>query len=107
MKKIEAVIKPFKLDAVKEALENEKVQRITVVDVKGVGRRQGQLKYYRGARYIEAAAELKVEVVAEDDEAQKVTDKIVTALRTGDLCDGEVTILPIETVVRVRIDKCS
>ena len=107
MKKIEAVIRPFMLDDVKEALEKEKIQRITVFEVKGAGRQQGKLNFYRGSQYVEEEPEVKVEVVADDDDAKHIRDSIVTALRTGDLYDGEVAILPMEEVVRVRVGRCS
>jgi len=106
MKKIEAVIKPFKLDAVQEALEKEKIQRLTVFEVKGAGSRQGKIQCYRGAQYLEEEPEIKVEVVADDHDVKEVRDSIITALRTGDLCDGEVVILPMEEVVRVRTGRC-
>ena len=107
MKKIEATIKPFKLDAVKEALRKEKVCRISVSEVKGAGIQQGAIKQYRGVRYIEDPLELRVELLAEDDEADRLAQSIMTALGTGDLCDGEVAILPVEKSFRVRIGKCS
>jgi len=106
MKKIEAIIRPFLLDEVKEALEKEKIQRITVFEVKGAGSQQGSIKFYRGAQYVEEEPELKVEVVADDDEVKRVADSIVAALRTGNLYDGEVAILPMEEVVRVRVGRC-
>lgn len=102
MKKIEAVIKPFKLDEVKEALEREKIRRINVFEVKGAGSQQGKIKIYRGVQYIEDAPEVKVEITVEDDDLERVANAIVTALRTGDLSDGEVVILPIERVIRLR-----
>jgi len=103
MKKIEAVIRPFKLDAVREALEKGQIQ---IFEVKGAGSQQGKIQCYRGAQYLEEEPEIKVEVIAEDDDVKQVRDSIVTALRTGDLCDGEVVILPMEEVVRVRIGRC-
>jgi nitrogen regulatory protein P-II 1 len=105
MKKIEAVIRPFKLDAVREALEKEQIHRMTVFEVKGAGSQQGTIQCYRGAQYLEEEPEIKVEVVAEDDDVKQVRDSIVTALRTGDLCEGEVVILPMEEVIRVRIGR--
>ena len=106
MKKIEAVIRPFKLHAVREALEKEQIHRMTVFEVKGAGSQQGTIQRYRGTQYLEEEPEIKVEVVAEDDDVKQVRDSIVIALRTGDLCDGEVVILPMEEVVRVRIGRC-
>jgi nitrogen regulatory protein P-II 1 len=107
MKKIEALIPPFKLDEVKEALEKEKIHRMTVFEVKGAGSQQGKVKCYRGAHYLEDVSEVKVEVVTEDHEVDEVRDIIITALRTGDLCDGEVAVLPLEGLVRIRIGRCS
>ena len=107
MKKIEAVIKPFKLDAVREALEKEHIHRMTAFEVKGAGGKQGKVKCYRGAHYLEDEPEVKVEVVTEDDEVDQVRDTIIAALRTGDLCDGEVAVLPMEGLVRIRIGRCS
>lgn len=103
MKKIEAIIEPFKLDEIKRALENEKIQRITIFEVKGAGSQRGRLKQYRGVQYIEDVPEIKVEVIVDDDEAEHVADAIVGALWSGDLSGGEVAILPIEKMTRVRI----
>jgi len=107
MEKAEALIPPFKLDEVKEALEKEKIHRMTVFEVKGAGSQQGKVKCYRGAHYLEDVSEVKVEVVTEDHEVDEVRDIIITALRTGDLCDGEVAVLPLEGLVRIRIGRCS
>ena len=107
MKKIEVIIKPFKLDEVREALQKEKIPRVTGFEVKGIGSQQGKPKQYRGIEYIEDSPEVKIEIIAEDEEADRVTQIIATILRTGDLCDGEIAILPVETVVRVRIGKCA
>ena len=96
MKKIEAVIHPFKLDEVKEALERKDIHRMTVFEVRGAGSQQGKLKQYRGACYIEDVAEVKIEIIADDDEVSQLIDTILNTLRTGELCDGEITILPIE-----------
>jgi nitrogen regulatory protein P-II 1 len=106
LKEIEAVIHPFKLDEVKEALERKNIHRMTVFEVRGAGSQQGKLKQYRGARYIEDVAEVKIEIIADDDEVSQLVDAILNTLRTGELCDGEVTILPIERIARVRIGKC-
>jgi nitrogen regulatory protein P-II 1 len=107
LKKIEAVIQPFKLDEVKEALERKNIRRMTVFEVKGAGSQQGNVKQYRGARYIEDAPGVKIEILADDDEASQLADTLVNTLRTGDLCDGEVVIVPVERVCLVRIGKCS
>jgi nitrogen regulatory protein P-II 1 len=107
MKKIEAVIKPFKFDEVKEALEREKIQRVTIFEVKGAGSQQGSIKSYRGAQYVEDSHEIKIEIIVDDDEAKRLAGIIVSILRTGDLCDGEVIILPIEELLRVRVGQGS
>jgi nitrogen regulatory protein P-II 1 len=107
MKKIEAVIKPFKFDEVKEALEREKIQRVTIFEVKGAGSQQGSIKHYRGAQYFEDSHEIKIEIIIDDDEAKRLADLIVSILSTGDLCDGEVIIVPIEELLRVRVGQRS
>ena len=107
MKKIEAVIYPFKLDEVKEALERKDIHRMTVFEVRGAGSQQGKLKQYRGARYIEDVAEVKIEIIADDDEVSQLIDTILNTLRIGELCDGEITILPIEKIAHLRVGKCS
>jgi nitrogen regulatory protein PII len=103
MKKVEAVIQGRKADAVREALKNEKIPHITVFDVKGAGSNQGKLKQYRGAPYIEESADIKFEIVADDDDAERIAHLIMSALRTGNLGDGEVVILPTEQVMRSRV----
>jgi nitrogen regulatory protein P-II 1 len=103
MKKVEAVIQGFKADEVREALANEEIPRITIFEVKGAGSHQGTQKEYRGARYIEDSADVKIEVIADDDEAERIAHLIINALRTGDLGDGEVIILPIEQNFRLRV----
>jgi nitrogen regulatory protein P-II 1 len=105
VKQIQLVIKPFKLDEVKEALEKEKIQRMTFVDVRGGGSQWGKVKQYRGVPYIEDISQVKVEIITDDDEAEQVTNTIVCALRTGALCDGEIAIFSMDKVVRVRVGK--
>src|SRR5262245_57853547 len=107
MKKIEAVIKPFKFDEIIESLKKEHIQRVTVFEVKEAGNRQGRIKYYRGAQYVEDSSEIKIEIIVDDDEATRLAGTIVAILRTGDLCDGEVIILPIEELLRVRVGQRS
>lgn len=107
MKKIEAVITPVKFDEVKEALTNAKVPSATFFEVQGADSQQGRIKQYRGVECVEDAPEDKFEIIGEDDETEPVAQIIVGALRTGDLHDGEVAILPIESMMRVRIGKCS
>jgi nitrogen regulatory protein P-II 1 len=106
MKKIEAIISPFKLAAVREALEKEQIHRVTIFEVKGAGSQQGKTHCYHGAHYLEEEPEIKVEVVTEDNDVKQVRDSIVTVLRTGALCDAEVVILLMEEVVRVRTGRC-
>ena len=107
MKKIEAVVKPVKFDEIIEALKNENIQRITVFEVKGAGSRQGRVKHYRGAQYVEDSPEIKIEIIVDDDEATRLAGMIVDILRSGDLCDGEVIIVPIEELLRVCIGQGS
>ena len=107
MKKIEAIVDPVKLDEIKEALQREQIPHVSVFEVQGIGSQQGKLKHYRGADYVEDSTEFKVEIIAEDDDAGRITQTLVTTLRTGDLCDGEITVLPVERFVRVRLGKCA
>ena len=90
MKKIEAVIKPFKFDEVKEALEREKIQRFAVFEVKGAGSQQGSIKSYRGAQYFEDSLEIKIEIIVDDDEAKRLAGIIVSILQTGDLVTAKL-----------------
>jgi len=102
MKKIEAVIQPFKLDEVREILAKAKIPRINIFEIKGAGSEQGKPKEYRGTRYIEDSAEVKIEMVVDDDETEHVAHMIIDTLRTGALCDGEVIIVSVEESVRLR-----
>lgn len=103
MKKVEAVIRPFKLDEVKIALVNAGIVGMTVNEVRGFGRQKGQTERYRGSEYtVEFLQKLKLEVVVDDDLVQTVVDKIVTAARTGEIGDGKIFISPVENVVRIR-----
>ncbi len=103
MKKIEAIIKPFKLEEVKEALSNVGVKGLTVLEVKGFGRQKGHKELYRGAEYeIEFLPKVKLEVIVPESEVETVIDAIVTSSRTGRLGDGKVFVSPIEEVVRIR-----
>jgi nitrogen regulatory protein P-II 1 len=103
MKKIEAVIKPFKLDEVKEALHEVGLQGITVVEAKGFGRQKGHTELYRGAEYVvDFLPKVKIEVVCEDDVAERAVEAIVTAARTGRIGDGKIFVSNIEEVVRIR-----
>lgn len=103
MKKIEAIIRPFKLDEVKIALVNAGVVGMTVSEVRGFGRQKGQTERYRGSEYtVEFLQKLKLEVVVDDDQADMVVDKIVNAARTGEIGDGKIFITPVAQVVRIR-----
>jgi len=104
MKKIEAVIQPFKLDEIKEALAKEEIRGVTISEVRYFNRKKGHVGLYRGAAYVvDTTPKVRIEVIVEDDEAKEVADTIVAVLRTGHLCDGEIAILPVEAVVRIRI----
>ena len=105
MKKIEAIFKPFKLDEIKEALEKENLQRISLCELRGAGRQQVYAKQYRGVSYFEDSAEVSIAMIVDDDEAERIAQTLVTTLRTGELCDGEVAILPVEKLVCVRVGK--
>ena len=103
MKKIEAIIKPFKLDEVKDALAREGIQGMTVSEVKGFGRQKGHTELYRGAEYVvDFLPKVKIEILLEDDKIQKAVETIVAAARTGKIGDGKITILPVDDVVRIR-----
>jgi nitrogen regulatory protein P-II 2 len=98
-----AVIKPFKLDDVREALTGIGVQGLTVTEVKGFGRQKGQTEIYRGAEYaVSFLPKLKIEVVVADDRVEKAIDAIEHAAKTGQIGDGKIFILPVEQAVRIR-----
>ncbi len=103
MKKIEAVIKPFKLDEVKDALNEIGIQGMTVTEVKGFGRQKGHTELYRGAEYvIDFIPKIKVEIVIPDTLVQGVIDTIEKAAKTGKIGDGKIFVYPIEDVIRIR-----
>ena len=103
MKKIEAVIKPFKLDEVKEALQDIGVQGMTVLEAKGYGRQKGHSELYRGAEYvIDFLPKIKIEVVVADDMAPRVIEAIQTTAHTGKIGDGKIFVCPVEDVIRIR-----
>ncbi|MEY3293002.1 MAG: P-II family nitrogen regulator [Brevundimonas sp.] len=103
MKKIEAVIKPFKLDEVKEALQDAGVQGMTVLEAKGYGRQKGHSELYRGAEYvIDFLPKIKIEVVVPDDMVNSVVDAIQAAARTGKIGDGKIFISDVIDVIRIR-----
>ncbi len=103
MKKIEAIIKPFKLDEVKDALNGLGIKGMTVTEVKGYGRQKGHTEIYRGAEYVvDFIPKIKLEIIVQDEMVDQVIDTIVTVARTGKIGDGKIFILPVEHVVRVR-----
>ena len=103
MKKIEAIIKPFKLDEVKEALQEVGVQGITVVEVKGFGRQKGRTELYRGAEYVvDFLPKVKIEVVVTDDMLPRAIEAVKMAAQTGRIGDGKIFVSPIEQVIRIR-----
>jgi nitrogen regulatory protein P-II 1 len=103
MKKIEAIIKPFKLDDVKEALHEVGVSGITVTEAKGFGRQKGHTELYRGAEYVvDFLPKVKLEVVVEDGLAQRVVEAIATAAQTGRIGDGKIFVIPVESALRIR-----
>ena len=103
MKKIEAIIKPFKLDAVREALDAMGIQGMTVSDVKGYGRQKGHVEMYRGAEYeVSFVPKIKIETIVADNMASKVVATIVETAKTGKIGDGKIFISSIEDVLRIR-----
>jgi nitrogen regulatory protein PII len=103
MKLITAMIKPFKLDAVREALSGIGVQGLTVTEVRGYGRQKGHREIYRGAEYtVNFVPKVKIEVAAADNMAERICETIVQSARTGEIGDGKIFILPIEHAVRIR-----
>jgi len=103
MRKIEAIIKPFKLDEVKEALHGIGIQGMTVTEVKGFGRQKGHTELYRGAEYVvEFLPKIKLEIAVADDIVDKCVEAIVAAANTGRIGDGKIFVLPIDEAVRIR-----
>ncbi|HYK64525.1 MAG TPA: P-II family nitrogen regulator [Patescibacteria group bacterium] len=103
MKKVEAIIKPFKLDEVKEALSSIGVQGLTVSEVKGFGRQKGHTELYRGAEYVvDFLPKVKLEIIVSDELAGQVVETIERAARTGRIGDGKIFVMPMEEVVRIR-----
>ncbi|MES2290625.1 MAG: P-II family nitrogen regulator [Pseudomonadota bacterium] len=103
MKKVEAIIKPFKLDEVKEALHQVGVSGITVTEAKGFGRQKGHTELYRGAEYVvDFLPKVKLEVVVDDDQAPRVVEAIAQAAQTGRIGDGKIFVIPVESVLRIR-----
>lgn len=103
MKKIEAVVKPFKLEDVKEALTDLDITGMTVSEVKGYGRQQGHSELYRGAEYVvDFLPKVKIEVVVKDEDVEKAVNAIVESAKTGKIGDGKIFVSPVEKVVRIR-----
>ncbi len=103
MKKVEAIIKPFKLDEVKEALQEAGIQGLSVTEVKGFGRQKGHTELYRGAEYVvDFLPKVKVEVVVNSMDVDRCVDAIVAAARTGKIGDGKIFVTPVDRVVRIR-----
>ncbi len=103
MKKVEAIIKPFKLDEVKEALQEIGVQGLSVLEVKGFGRQKGHTELYRGAEYVvDFLPKVKIEVVLADDQAEAAVDAIVAAARTDKIGDGKIFISDVQQAIRIR-----
>jgi len=103
VKLVVAIVKPFKVDDVKAAVQNFGVKGMTVTEVQGFGRQRGHTEVYRGAEYvIDFVPKVKLEILVDDDEGQRVADEIVEAARTGKIGDGKVWILPVDDVIRIR-----
>ena len=103
MKKIEAIIKPFKLDEVKEALQEVGIQGLSVIEVKGFGRQKGHTELYRGAEYVvDFLPKVKIEVVLPDDQVESAIEAIVTAAKTEKIGDGKIFVSTIEQAIRIR-----
>ena len=103
MKKIEAIIKPFKLDEVKEALQDVGVQGLSVIEVKGFGRQKGHTELYRDAEYVvDFLPKVKVEIVLDDDQVDAAIEAIVSAAKTDKIGDGKIFVSPVEQAIRIR-----
>jgi nitrogen regulatory protein P-II 1 len=103
MKKVEAIIKPFKLDEVKGALNEIGIQGITISEVKGYGRQKGHTELYRGAEYmIDFIPKIKLEIIVSDNMVPQVLDSIENSAKTGRIGDGKIFVIPVETVIRIR-----
>ena len=103
MKKIEAIIKPFKLEEVKEALAEIGVEGMTVSEVKGFGRQKGQTEIYRGSEYVvDFLPKIKIEIVVGDDKVADALSTIIKSARTGKIGDGKIFVLPVEEAIRIR-----
>ena len=103
MKMISAIIKPFKLEEVKEALRSAGIQGMTVIETRGFGRQRGHTEVYRGAEYqVDFVPKVKVEVLCDDDQVSQVVEAVMTAARTGKIGDGKIFVMPVDQVYRIR-----
>jgi nitrogen regulatory protein P-II 1 len=103
MKMVEAIIKPFKLDEVKDALTKAGIQGMTLSEVKGFGRQKGHTELYRGAEYsVDFLPKVKIEILVPDDKAAQVVEVITKTARTGRIGDGKISVTPVEEVIRIR-----
>jgi nitrogen regulatory protein PII len=106
MKKIEAIVKPFKLEEVRDALSGVGVTGMTVTEVKGFGRQKGHTEIYRGSEYtVDFLPKLKIEVVTEDSESDSAVEAIIKAAKTGKIGDGKVFVSPVEDAIRIRTEE--
>ncbi len=106
MKKIEAIIRPFKLDEVKEALIEEGIKGLTISEVRGYGRQKGHTETYRGAEYqIEFVPKIKIEIIVDDSKLEKAVDAILRSARTGQVGDGKIFISDVKDVIRIRTEE--
>ncbi len=103
MKKIEAIIKPFKLDDLKEAFSSLGVQGMTVTEARGFGRQKGHKEVYRGAEYVvDFIPKIKIEVVVQESQVEKIVETIISAVKTGQIGDGKIFVMPVDMVCRIR-----
>src|SRR6201997_4553339 len=106
MKKVEAIVKPFKVEEVKDALTELGLQGMTTIDVKGFGRQKGHKEIYRGSEYtVDVLPKVKIEVVSSDDKADAIVKAIMTSAKTGKIGDGKVFVLPVSEAYRIRTDE--
>ena len=106
MKKIEAIIKPFKLDEVKEALQEVGIQGLTVIEAKGFGRQKGHTELYRGAEYVvDFLPKVKIEIVLAEDQVDEAIKAIIDAAKTGKIGDGKIFVSPVEQAIRIRTEE--
>jgi len=106
MKKIEAIIRPFKIDDVREALLEIGIKGMTITEVKGYGRQKGHTEMYRGSEYqIDFLPKMKIEIIAPDDSVDKIVETIIKSAKTGQVGDGKIFVYPVEDVIRVRTEE--